>query len=175
MRSFEGVERAAGAYLAATSSETATAQLERLLLRVDSEVLKLYSLPLDLEQRVLGLFSEQKRVGVPFKQTRYLPKELEGRLRFSDFLHFEENWSITNRERGMLIDKNISGRLDAEERMRLGALQVYTDYHIEKVAPRPTHALDELENRLFSGSQTRGKNARRILGFNQGLGLAVSD
>jgi hypothetical protein len=159
-RSFEGVERAANEYLAAASSETASANLERLLLRVDSEVLKLYSLPLDLEQRVLGLFSDWKRVGVPFKQTRYLPKELEGRLRFFDFLQFEEDWSITNRERGMLIDKNISGRLNAEERTRLDALQAYTDYHIERVAPRPTHALDELENRLFSGSPAKGKDAR---------------
>jgi hypothetical protein len=159
-RSFDGVARAASAYLAAATSETASTTLERLLLRVDSEVLRLYSLPIDLEQRVLGLFNERKRVGVPFKQTRYLPKELEGRIHFSDFLQFEENWSTTNRERGMLIDKNISGSLSAEERMRLDALQAYTDYHIERVAPRPTQALDELENRLFSGSQAKGKNAR---------------
>jgi hypothetical protein len=160
MRSFEGVERAASAYLAAASSATASAKLERLLLRVDSEVLKLYSLPLALEQRVLGLFSERKRVGVPFKQTRYLPKELEGRIRFSDFLQFEEDWSITNRERGMLIDKSIAGGLNEEERARLDALQAYTDYHIERVAPRPRRALDELEDRLFSGSQTKDKNVR---------------
>jgi hypothetical protein len=158
--SFDGVERTSIAYLAAASSETASANLERLLLHVDAEVLKLYSLPLDLERRVLELFSERKRVGVPFKQTRYLPKELEGRISFSDFLQFEEDWSITNRERGMLIDKNISGRLNAEELMRLDALQAYTDYHIEKVAPRPTHALDKLEDRLFSGSQTKDKNVR---------------
>jgi len=60
----------------------------------------------------------------------------------------------------MLIDKNISGRLNAEEQTRLDALQTYTDYHIERVVPRPTHALDELENRLFSGSHTKGKNVR---------------
>ena len=159
-RSFEGVEQAASAYLAAAASETDPARLERLLLRVDGEVLKLYSLPLELERRLLELFSERKRVGVPFKQTTYLPKELEGRIRFSDFLQFEEDWSITNRERGMLIDKNISGRLNEEERTRLGALQAYADYHIERVAPRPTRALDELEDRLFSASQTQDKNVR---------------
>jgi hypothetical protein len=159
-RSLEGVERAAIAYLAAASSETVSAKLERLLLHVDAEVLKLYSLPLDLEQRVLGLFSERKRVGVPFKQTRYLPRELDGRMRFSDFLQFEEDWPSTNRERGMLIDKNISGRLDEKERARLDALQAYTDYRIERVAPRPTRELDELENRLFSGPQTKDKNVR---------------
>ena len=158
--SFEGVERAASAYLAAASSETASAALARLLLRVDSEVLKLYSLPLNLEQRVLGLFTNWERVGVPFTQTRYLPMELEGRLHFSDFVRFDESWSITNRERGVLIDKSISGTLNVEERARLDALQAYADYHIERASPRPTRVLDELENRLFSGSPTKDNNVR---------------
>lgn len=156
--SLKGIERAASAYLAAASSETELATLERLLLCVDSEVLKLYSLPLEVEQSLLGIFSDWKRVGVPFTQTRYLPKELEGRIRFSDFLEAEENWSVTNRERGKLIDKNILGTLTMDERSRLDALQAYADYHIESVSPRPTHILDELENRLFSGSPTRGEN-----------------
>jgi hypothetical protein len=153
--SFEGVERAASAYLAAASSETASAELERLLLHVDSEVLNLYSLPLALEQRVLGLFSDWKRVGVPFSQTRYLPKALDGKIHLSDFLQFEESWSVTNRERGKLIDKNISGKMTAEERTRLDALQAYADYHVQKVAPRPTHLLDELEKHLL-GSPEKG-------------------
>jgi hypothetical protein len=157
--SFEGVERAASAYLAAASSEKASTKLEKLLLEVDSEVLKLYSLPLELEQRVLGLFSEWERVGVPFTQYRYVPQELEGKMHFFEFLKFEENWPNTNRERGKLIDKSISRGLNTEERRRLDVLQAYADYHINKVAPRPTDALDELENRLFSGSQTKGKKA----------------
>lgn len=157
--SFNEVERAVSAYLAAASSEAAPAALERLLMRVDREVLNLYSLPIELEKLLLGLFNDWKRVGVPFAQTRYLPKELEGKLRFSDFLEFEENWSVTNREKGMLIDKSISGVLNDEERMRLHALQDDNDYHIEKVSPRPTHALDELENRLFS-VPTKDKDVR---------------
>jgi hypothetical protein len=160
MLSFEGVEQAASAYLAATASATPSAALERLLLRVDAEVLKLYSLPLKLERRVLELFSEQGRVGVPFKQTRYLPKELEGSIRFSDFLQFEANWPSTNRERGMLIDKNISGRLNDWERARLEALEAYSEYHIERVAPRPTRLLDVLEDRLFSGSLKEDRPVR---------------
>jgi hypothetical protein len=155
--SFEGVERAASAYLAAASSGAAPATLEGLLLLVDSEVLKLYFLPLDIEQSLLGLFSDWKRVGVPFTQTGYLPKELEGRIRLSDFVQCEEDWSATNRERGALIDKSISGRLNAEERVRLDALQAYADYHIERVSPRPTDVLDEIEKRLFSGSQTKAR------------------
>jgi hypothetical protein len=149
--SFECLERAARAYLAAAPSETDSATLEKLLLQVDCEVLKLYLLPLELEQSLLALFTDWQRVGVPFTQTRYLPKDLEGRLRLSDFLQFEEDWSVTNRERGMLIDKSISGTLSDDEQMRLDALQAYADYHIDQVSPRPTHVLDELEKRLFSG------------------------
>lgn len=58
-------------------------------------------------------------------------------MNLADFLHFEENWALTNHERGVLIDKSISGTISAEEQMRLDALQAYADYHIGQVAPRP--------------------------------------
>jgi hypothetical protein len=158
--SFEHIERTVAAYLAAASSQAAPAELEKLLLRVDSEVLKLYSLPLHIEQALLGLFSDWKRVGVPFAQTGYLPKELDGKMHFFDFLQFEENWSVTNRERGMLIAKSISSTLNTEEQARLDALQAYADYHLESVSPRSTRALDDLEKRLLSDSPSKSKNIR---------------
>ena len=148
--SFADLNRAATAYLESASSGTDLATLQKLLLRVDSEVLSLYSLPLELEHSILSLFTDWNRVGVPFRQTRYLPKELAGRIHFSDFLEFEQDWQLTNRERGMLIDKSISGTLSVDERTRLAALQAYADYHIDQVAPRPSQLLDDLEERLFS-------------------------
>jgi hypothetical protein len=157
--SFDGLEDAVTTYLAAASSQTDLTKLKTLLLRVDSEVLKLYSLPIDLEQRVLALFNDWQRVGVPFAQSRYLPKELEGRLHLYDFLQFEEDWAITNRERSMLIDKGIAKNLTTEERQRLNALQAYADYHLEKFFPRSTNVLDELEIRLFSDSPNQSKSA----------------
>jgi hypothetical protein len=161
VRSFQRVEAAASAYLAAAASaDTNGARLQRLLLQVDSEVLKLYALPLELEQPLLRLFTDWKRLGVPFMQTRYLPKELDGRIHFADFLEFEEDWLITNRERGLLIDKSISNSLSTEERKRLDALQVYADYHIDRIAPRPAHVLDELEEKMFSGLRARDKDLR---------------
>jgi hypothetical protein len=150
-RTFEAVHHAASAYLDAAWSGEPPAALQRLLMRVDCEVLKLYSLPLQLEQSLLASFRDWERVGVPFKQIRYLPNELENSIRFSDFLQFEEDWPTTNRERGVLIDKNISGTISTEEQMRLDALQAYADYHIDQMAPRPSHVLDELEKRLSSG------------------------
>ncbi len=150
VRSFETVGRAVSAYLAAASSESDPSTLARLLLKVDSEVLRLYSLPLELEQSVLELFTGWERVGVPFKQHRYLPNELLGRLCLSDFLEFENDWLATNRERGELIDKNIAGTLSSEEETRLNAMQAYADYHLDQMAPRPTDVLDESEDGLFS-------------------------
>jgi type I restriction-modification system DNA methylase subunit len=149
--SFGGIERAATAYFEAASSAGAPANLHRLLLQVDCEVLKLYSLPLELEQAVLALFTGWERVGVPFVQCRYLPRELVGRTSFADFLQFEQSWPATNRERGKLIDKNIAGTLSVEEETRLNSLQAYADYHLDQTAPRPTNVLDELEDSLFSG------------------------
>ena len=149
--SFEAVDRAANAYLEAASSGRESGTLKRLLLQVDAEVLKLYSLPIDLERSLLAIFSGWERVGVPFTQISYLPKELEHSVRFADFLQFEEDWETTNRERGLLIDKNISGTISKEEQMRLDALQAYAEYHIDQVAPRPSDVLDALEKRLFSG------------------------
>jgi hypothetical protein len=158
--SFEPVQAAASAYLAAASSTRANpANLQKLLLEVDCEVLKLYSLPFEAEQSLLGLFTDWERVGVPFAQNRYLPKELEGRLGLAEFLQFEEDWSVTNRERGMLIDKSISGSVNAGEQRRLDSLQIYADYHIEQIAPHPTSALDELEKRLFSSPPAKDRNA----------------
>ncbi len=81
-------------------------------------------------------------------------------MRFSDFVKFEENWPITNRERGILIDKSISGGLTAEEHMRLEALQTYAEYYVEKTSPRPTGELDALEKRLFSGAPSDRENGR---------------
>jgi hypothetical protein len=158
--SFESVQAAASEYLtAAAETDTSSANLKKLLLHVDCEVLALYSLPFEVEQSLLGLFTDWERVGVPFRQSRYLPKELEGRLCLSDFLQFEIDWSVTNRERGILIDKSISGSLAPEEQMRLDALQIYADYHIEQVAPLSTRGLNELESRLFSSPPLKDGNA----------------
>jgi hypothetical protein len=158
VRSLEGIHDAASTYLAAASSQTDSAGLQKLLMRVDCEVLKLYSLPLALEQSVLTLFTDWERVGVSFKQTGYLTKELSGRLYLSDFLQFEADWLATNRERGKLIDKNIAGALTAEELIRLDMLQAYADYHLEKVTPRPSSIFDSMENKRFPNTQTKGND-----------------
>lgn len=151
LTSFDSVDRAAQAYLKAVSTGVDAAVLQGLMLKVDIEVLTLYSLPTGLEQSLLALFTGWKRGGVPFSQTEYLPEELHDQISLRDFLEFEEDWPTTNRERTRLIDKKIAGQLTDQERIRLDALQAYADYHINEVAPRPTGMLDDLERRLLSG------------------------
>lgn len=75
-----------------------------------------------------------------------VPKELEGKLHWNRFADYEADWSIANRRRGELIDKDISGKgLSSAERSELDGLQAYADYHLEQVARRPTHDLEYLE------------------------------
>ena len=45
-------------------------------------------------------------------------------------------WPALNRERGLLIDKDIAGTITPEERKRLEQLQAYADNYLEAVAPR---------------------------------------
>jgi hypothetical protein len=157
--SFQAVSQAATAYLHAAVSRQDSTTLQHLLLRLDVEVLKLYSLPVELEWALLNLFNGCNRVGVPFTQNRYLPAELSHPIRLADFLQFESDWPTTNRERGRLIDRNIAETISADERIRLDALQAYADYYLDKVAPRPTRVLDELEERLLVSSSEKPRGA----------------
>jgi hypothetical protein len=142
------VHASAVRYLEAAESDSEKVHLGKLLLDVDAEVLRLYSLPLKVEQVVLAMFAGWKRVGVPFSQVQYMPQVLEGKISFSDFLRFERDWPASNKERGELIDKAIAGDTTDEEHSLLGALQTYTDYHLDKIAPRPKDFLDEMEMKL---------------------------
>ncbi len=150
------IEQAVIAYLEAVREASECSVLQDLLLRVDAEVLKLYSLPLELERALLDLFNGHDRVGVPFKQERYFPEELDHPMRLADFLDYEADWPKTNRRRGNLIKKSIAGTISETEQIELDALQAYADYHIEKVAPRPTAFFDELEGMLAASQARRG-------------------
>jgi hypothetical protein len=157
--SFEDVEIAAATYLDAAKAGANSKDLYSLMANVDAEVLRLYDLPIELEQAVLSLFTGWERVGVSFEQTRFLPQELEGRLHYADFVTYEASWQKTNRRRSVLIKKDVEGNIEAAEEAELEELQAYADYRLEQVAPRPTCALDELEDLLFSVHSREAKGA----------------
>lgn len=69
-------------------------------------------------------------------------------MHYSEFVAYESDWKTTNLRRGQLIDKKVRRTITKDETLELVNLQAYAEYHIEKVSPRPTQLLEELENIL---------------------------
>ena len=59
-----------------------------------------------------------------------------------------KRWHELNRERGLLIDRNIAGILSPTESVRLEELTALADCEINRRWPRPTEALERLERLL---------------------------
>ena len=148
--SFAEIESAASAYLTAAVSGADRETLRLLMSNVDAQVLRKYAFSIEQEHSLLTVFAGWQRGGVPFEQTRFLPESLEGKLHYADFVDYEADWPKTNRRRGKLIDKEIAGTLSAVERTELDGLQSYADYYLERVAPRPTDVLNQLEDLAFA-------------------------
>jgi type I restriction-modification system DNA methylase subunit len=154
---FNEIETASREYLDAAASQADSDELYRLMLHVDAAVLRQYALPVELERALLSPFTGWDRVGVPFKQDRYFPPELSHPMSLSDFVAYESDWPSANRRRGELVDKEIGGTITSSEAAELARLQAYADYYLEKVSPRPTRVLEELEDRVFGTATIRKK------------------
>ncbi len=92
--------------------------------RVDAEVLRLYALPHELERELLDAFDGVPRVGVPFEQTRYIPREYRDAFTLDEFLRITDEWEQTDERRCRLIEKRIKhGRRTAAEETEFKELQ----------------------------------------------------
>ena len=118
-------------------SDSLLERLRVLHLRIDAEVLRLYALPRELERQVLGLFSGCRRLGVPFRQEGYFPKDFTEPLTLAELLAITVDWEQTNARRGRLILKEEDKTLRPTERDELSRLQDLTDARIRLVAPLP--------------------------------------
>ena len=156
---FEEIAIAARTYITAANKQAERDKLQQLMLKVDAAVLRQYALPIELEWKLLALFTGWNRVGVPFQQCSYFPPELMHQMPFADFVTYESDWGAANRRRGRLIDNEIAGTITSDEAVELAKLQAYADYHLEKVSPRPTRVLQQLEDRVFGSSARRKKEA----------------
>lgn len=130
-------------------------ELSDILTQIDIEVLRLYGLPLPLEQMVLSMFEGYRRVGVPFEFTRYIPSDVPGAIRYEQFQRFSGDWSSANRKRSQLIKKEIAGILNSQERMELDALQLLADYKLKQANSYRQQSLEKLEARVLA-SGTNG-------------------
>lgn len=153
---YEEVERAVQKYFVAAASNSLSTEMRNLLADVDATILKQYDLPIELEYQLLSLFDGWERLGVPFKQSVLLPSELGGKVRFSDFIAYEKNWSKTNRRRGKLIDKKVAGTLTANEKTELNGLQAYAEFYLDRETPLPTAELEKLEDLILQSAGKKG-------------------
>lgn len=86
---------------------TARERLRALQWRVDAEVLRLYALPPELERELLDFFDGVKRIGVPFEQEGYIPRDFTAVQRLDEFLRITDEWEQTDARRCELIEKRI--------------------------------------------------------------------
>jgi hypothetical protein len=112
--------------------------------RVDSEVLRLYALPPKLERELLDFFDGVKRVGVPFEQTRYIPREFRDVYRLDNFLRITDEWEQTDDRRCELIEIRFRrGRRTSAEKKEFSELQHLFDLHRQFYSPEPL--IDEVK------------------------------
>jgi N-6 DNA methylase len=124
-------------------------RLRALHWRVDAEVLRLYSLPPELEREFLDAFDGVPRVGVPFEQTRYIPREFRDVLTLDEFLRITDEWDATEARRCKLIEKRIkTGSRTSEEEKEFKQLQRLLMLHRRLYAPLPTAEIKALTKRL---------------------------
>jgi hypothetical protein len=134
-----------------TDEEIAGAKerLRALHWRVDAEVLRLYALPPELERELLDAFDGVPRVGVPFEQTCYIPREFRDVLTLDEFLRITDEWDATEARRCKLIEKRIKiGSRTSEEEKEFQQLQRLLMLHRRLYAPLPTAEIKVLAKQL---------------------------
>jgi hypothetical protein len=136
--------------------ETIAAAKERLRAlhwRVDAEVLRLYALPPELERELLDAFDGVPRVGVPFEQTRYIPREFRDVLTLDEFLRITDEWDATEARRCQLIESRIKkGKRTADEEREFRELQRLLKLRRRLYSPLPTAEIRALHERLKEGN-----------------------
>lgn len=133
-----------------------TDKLKILHWRIDAEVLRLYNLPGHLERQVLDLFIGEKRLGVPFEQDQYFPREFKEPLALRDLLAITVDWGQTNERRTALIFKKVKMNISVEERLELDELQRLADCRIRLLAPLPLQEMEAVKQDLVRRGMWEG-------------------
>ncbi|NQU25489.1 MAG: N-6 DNA methylase [Candidatus Nealsonbacteria bacterium] len=125
---------------------------QELLMRIDAAVLDLYDLPVRLERDVLDYFNDWKRLGVPFRFDRYLPRHLKGAVRLRDLLNITYDWPKTNRRRGRLIRREVKGDIGPREAEELERLQRLACLRTDLLDPFDFKELEQLHAEIVTGA-----------------------
>ena len=123
-------------------------QLRALHWRVDAEVLLLYALPPKVERELLDSFAGVTRVGVPFAQTEYIPREHRDVQTLDDWLRITDEWEATERRRDALLKKEFAGKIDAAGASELKELTRLLRLRRRTFAPLPIAELEVFRDKL---------------------------
>jgi hypothetical protein len=150
------VKHAVNAYFTAVRTQSTEQQdspetperLRELHWRVDSEVLRLYALPIRLERQLLDLFKGAERRGVPFHQTGYFPEHFTDHVSLRQLLCITAYWDEINERRALLIRNQIKNVVSHEEKEELQRLQRLADLRVRLLAPLPTSQMKAVQEDL---------------------------
>ena len=120
-------------------------------MRMDAAVLDAYQIPGSLQLSLLKVFSGEKRCGVPFEQTEYLPDYFQSDITLSELIEVTIDWDKTNQKRGEFIDLEGQRELTAKENEEFQYLQHLADLRIELDAMPALMQVDKIERRIASG------------------------
>jgi len=120
-----------------------------LLWRVDAEVMKLYGLPPKLERRVLDLFLNVRRRGVPFNQPYYFPAHFKELNTLEELLSITADWEKHSERKLELIEKKIAKTASEMELAELARLKFLTEARGEYFAPLPLPQLRKMRDDMI--------------------------
>jgi type I restriction-modification system DNA methylase subunit len=162
-KSLAALLKAVRAYLrAARSSEGdrgssgSSDELKALHWRIDQEVFQLYDLPKLLERQILDVFTDEERLGVPFHQHEYFPKEFSSLLTLRELMAATVDWDQINERRTLLIFKKVKKNISPEERAELNGLQQLADARIKLLAPLPITQMEAVKEDLKARGMWEG-------------------
>jgi hypothetical protein len=122
--------------------------LRALHWRVDAEVLRLYALPPKIERELLDFFAGVPRVGVPFVQTEYIPREHRDVQTLDDWLRITDEWETTEERRSVLLEKEFGGRIDVANANELKDLTRLLRLRRRTFTPLPIAELESFRDKL---------------------------
>lgn len=129
-------------------------RLRALHWRVDAEVLRLYELPPEMERQLLDAFDGVRRVGVPFEQGGYIPRDFREARTLDEYLRITDEWEITDSRRCELIEKRIKvGVRTPEEEAEFRQLQRLFTLRRRLFSPLPTEEIRALARKIREDSE----------------------
>jgi len=131
-----------------TDSVLSADDLRLMHWKVDAEVMKLYSLPPELERKILMMFSGAERRGVPFVQTEYFPARIKGINSLAELLDVLTDWDRIAARKTDLVEKKVARTATPSDLKELTELKRLSSARLELLHPLPIDELRSIRDEL---------------------------